>query len=292
MIRTVSEMESTMPWNKKVLDNLDQLYWSPGKLGLVTVPRELSTDGSGFVVPKARIEGGKSIYVRGLRHAEWRNHINKDEELLNQVLEIALAIAPSSFIDEAFFAPLGVRPSGRIRTIGREAGLRHAELAPQQFTQHDGFYISDNAVVMMEMKLKANTSIEQYLKYCTLIALEELLSGRRNENGLIYLVPTGSISRTRRTLLLDEPEGLARVWDDPTSFTKRRTLLRLLANHGSHIKDVAHRLKIEVTTWDNLLGLIVRTRNGAIDAGDEALENLMSGMFDQICATADCGLTA
>lgn len=288
---SVSEMEPAMPWNKKVLDNLDQLYWSPRKLGLETVPRQLAADGSGFIVSKARVDRDKSIYVRGPRHEEWRRHINKDEELLNQVLEIALAIAPSSFIDEAFFAPLGLRPAGRIRTIGREAVLRHAALAPQQFTQHDGFYISDNAVVMMEMKLKANTSIEQYLKYCTLIALEELVSGRTTENGLIYLVPTGSVAKTRRTLLLDEPEALTRVWDEPISFTKRRTLLRLLNNHRSHIEDVARRLKVEVTTWDNFLGLISLTRDSAQEVGDEALENLMSGMFDQICATPDCGLT-
>ena len=36
---------------------------------------------------------------------------------------------------------------------------------------------------MMEMKLKARTSIEQYLKYCTLIALEELLYGRKEHWG-------------------------------------------------------------------------------------------------------------
>ncbi|MFN3312321.1 MAG: hypothetical protein ACK46Q_02480, partial [Hyphomonas sp.] len=150
------EMEHAMPWNKKVLDNLDQLYWSPGKLGLVTVPQQLAPDGSGYIVPKDRVVGGKSIYVRGPRHKDWCRDINKDEELLNQVLEIALAISPSSFLDEAFFAPLGIRPCGRIRTIGREARHRHASLAPDQFTQHDGFYVSDNATVMMEMKLKAN----------------------------------------------------------------------------------------------------------------------------------------
>jgi len=61
--------------------------------------------------------------------------------------------------------------------------VRHAELAPRQFTQHDGFYLTENAVVMMERKLKARTSIEQYLKYCTLIALEELLYGRKEHWG-------------------------------------------------------------------------------------------------------------
>lgn len=286
------EMDDAMPWNLKILDNLDQLYWSPRKLGLVTVPQQLAPDGSGYIVPKARVVGGKSIYVRGLRHKDWRREINKDEELLNQVLKIALAIAPSSFLDEAFFAPLGIRTCGRIRTIGREARHRHASLAPDQFTQHDGFYVSDNATVMMEMKLKANTSIEQYLKYCTLITLEEIVSGKTNENGLIYLVPTGSVGRTRRTLLLDDPEALARVWDDPTVFTKRRTLLRLLENHQTEIKGLARRLKVAVTTWEDFLGLVARTRDAAKDSGNETLENLMQGLFDQICASPDCGVPA
>lgn len=279
-----------MSWNNKVLDNLDQLYWSPKKLGLQTVRAELTPDGSAYLVPKARLDDGRSLYCRGSTAKEWRETIHQDEELLNQVIEIALAIAPSSFVSEAFFSPLGIRPEGRIKTIGREAGIRHAALAPQQFTQHDGFYVASNAIVMMEMKLKARTSIEQYLKYCTLVALEEITNGKKDEVGLIYLVPQSSVARTRLDLRMDDPDALRDVWSDPAAFTNKSTLKPLLEAHAAHIKDVGDRLRLRIITWDDLLAVAIRCRDHSIANGDETLENLMQGILDQVDATPDCGL--
>jgi hypothetical protein len=40
----------------------------------------------------------RSLYSRGQAYPEWRPAISKKEELLNQILEIALAIAPSSLV--------------------------------------------------------------------------------------------------------------------------------------------------------------------------------------------------
>lgn len=279
-----------MPWNDKVLDNLEQIYWSPDKIGLKSIKRQPTPDGTGFFVPKERLAGGKSLYSRGQAYPEWRPAISKKEELLNQILEIALAIAPSSFIADVFFAPVGIRPAGRIRTIGREVGARHSEFAPHQFTQHDGLYVSDNAIVMMEMKLKARTSIEQYLKYCTLAALEELVSGKKDHVGLIYLVPTGCVLRTRKDLRLDDPEAVDQIWNDPAAFTDKSPLLRLLTNHLDEIRDVGERLVLQIITWDDFLRAMVQTRDNAAVTGNETLENLMQGMIAQIQATPDCGL--
>ncbi|OJH43582.1 hypothetical protein [Paracoccus sp. SM22M-07] len=279
-----------MPWNDKVLDNLEQIYWSPDKIGLGSIKRQQSPDGAGFFVPKDRLAGGKSLYSRGQTYADWRAAVTNKEELLNQVLEIALAIAPSAFVAKAFFAPLGIRPEGRIRTIGREVGARHAEFAPQQFTQHDGLYVADNAIVMMEMKLKARTSIEQYLKYCTLAALEEMVGGKKDHVGMIYLVPAGAVLRTRKDLRLDDPQPMDQIWDNPSAFTDKSPLLRLLANHPEEIRSVGERLVLQIITWDDFMRTMLETRDDAAATGNETLENLMQGMIAQIQATPDCGL--
>ncbi len=76
-----------MPWNDKVLDNLEQIYWSPDKIGLRPIKRQPTPDGEGFFVPKERLAEGKSLYSRGQVYSEWRPAITKKEELLNQVLE-------------------------------------------------------------------------------------------------------------------------------------------------------------------------------------------------------------
>lgn len=279
-----------MPWNEKVLDNLEQIYWSPDKIGLKPIKRQPTLDGAGFFVPKERLAGGKSLYSRGQAYAEWRPAITKKEEPLNQVLEIALAIAPSSFVADAFFAPLGIRPAGRIRTIGREVGERHSEFAPQQFTQHDGLYVSDDAIVMMEMKLKARTSIEQYLKYCTLAALEEMVGGKKDHVGMIYLVPTGAVARTRRDVRLDDPAAMYQIWNNPAAFTDKSPLLRLMSNHPEQIRNVGERLVLQIITWDDFLRAMLQTHDDAVATGNETLENLMRGMIAQIQATPDCGL--
>ncbi|MFN3711875.1 MAG: hypothetical protein ACK4S8_15145, partial [Alishewanella aestuarii] len=72
----------------------------------------------------------------------------------------------------------------------------------------------------------------------------------------------------------------------------KRTLLRLLENHQAEIRGVAKRLKVEVTTWEDFLDLVARTRDAAKDSGNETLENLMQGIFDQIRASPDCGVPA
>ena len=208
-----------MAWNRKVLDNLEQLYWSPRKLGLRSVRCVLTDDRSGFVVPSEAVTGEPRVYTRPSKFQAWRAGIHRDEALLKQVIELALGTAPASFLARRFFAPLGIETSGPIEVIGREVIARHADLAPQQYTQHDGFYVASDAIVGMEMKLGARTSIEQFLKYCTQIALEEITNGRKAHVGLLYLVPASSVARTRNELALANPAVRAGVLAYPIAHT-------------------------------------------------------------------------
>lgn len=280
-----------MAWNKKVLDSLEQLYWSPKKLGLQSVRCTAASDTPGFAIPEGMSLNSPWVYTRRTSFAEWRAGICRDEELLNQVIEIALGIAPSSFIAQAFFAPLGIETEGQIEVVGREVLSRHAALAPQQYTQHDGFYVARDAIVGMEMKLEASTQIEQFLKYCTQIALEEITNGRKPQVGLLYLVPAASVARTRRDLSLDAPEVHARIWDDPLSFTDKSRLKNLLKRHGAEIRSVGNRIKVSIITWDDFMRTLLITRASARAEKKETLEKLMDGLIDQIRATPGCGLS-
>lgn len=280
-----------MSWNNKVLDNLEQLYWSPRKLGLQSVKCVPTEDHSGYVVPRDAITGEPRVYTRPSSFINWRAGILRDEEVLNQIIEIALGIAPASFLARAFFAPLGIETAGRIEVIGREVASRHASLAPQQYTQHDGFYVASNAIVGMEMKLAARTSIEQMLKYCTQIALEEIIHGRKAHVGLIYLVPTTSVARTRFELALDDPAKRAQVWKDPLAHTDKSRLKKLLQLHASEIYEVGQRLRLEIITWDDFLATIITFLEFARANEDETLSNLMDGLIAQIQATPGCGLS-
>ncbi|WP_303550584.1 hypothetical protein [Shimia thalassica] len=279
-----------MAWNDKVLDNLEQLYWSPKKLGLQSVKFAPTEDRSGFVVPRDSVVDGARLYTRSSSFLEWRAAIHRDEELLNQMIEIALGIAPTAFIARAFFAPLGIETAGPIEVIGREVGARHAALAPQQYTQHDGFYVAPDAIVGMEMKLGARTSIEQFLKYCTQIALEEITHGRKKHVGLIYLVPEKLVASTRRDLALDDPSVREQVWEDPLAHTDKSRLRTLLRYHGTKIRDVGERLRLDIITWDTFLETLLETREVARLSEDETLGNLMDGLIAQVRATPGCSL--
>lgn len=279
-----------MAWNDKFLDNLEQLYWSPSKLGLHSVKSEPTEDRSGLVVSRGSVADGGRLYTRSSSFKEWRPRIHRDEELLNQMIEITLGIAPSAFVARAFFAPLGIEDPGPVEVIGREVGTRHAALAPQQYTQHDGFYVAPEAIVGMEMKLGAHTSIEQLLKYCAQIALEEITNGRKKHVGLVYLVPNQSVPRVRRDLALDDPALQKQVWEDLSAHTDKSRLRTLLENHGPKIRDVRERLRLEIITWDTFLETLVDTREEARLSSDETLFNLMDGLIAQVRSTPGCGL--
>lgn len=164
--------------------------------------------------------------------------------------------------------------------------------SPGQFTQHDVFYVADNAIVMMEMKLNAQTSVEQYLKYCTLAALEEILHGEKEHLGLLYLVPAKSVVRTRKMLCMDDQDGRREIWAHPAAFTKKAPLLRLLDKHGDAIRGVSERLQMNIITWDDFLTALTRCHKGAVLCGNETLENLLQGLINQIQFTPDCGLNS
>ena len=53
-----------MAWNGKVLDNLEQLYWSRRELGLHSVRCVSTEDRSGYVVPRDAIAGEPRVYTR------------------------------------------------------------------------------------------------------------------------------------------------------------------------------------------------------------------------------------
>lgn len=281
-----------MGWNDKLFDNLDQIYWTPKMIGLSTVRAALSPDGQHYLVPKELLSGGRSLYRRGSTGAVWKSGLSGSEELLNQLLEVALAIAPGRFLEEAFFAPLGISPVGCIRTIGREVLARHARYSANQFTQHDGFYISENSTVMMEMKLGARTSVEQYLKYVMLTALEEMTHGPRPHAGLVYLVPQSAVAGVRKDLYLDDPEARAAILSDPQAHTKKARLRDLLGRYPEAFRSVARRMGVAITTWDAFYDLAVRYRDDARATGNETLENLMQGIIAQLEATPACGLGA
>lgn len=279
-----------MGWNDKVFDNLEQLYWSPKKLGLQSVKCAPTEDGSAYAVSRESLAGSPRLYTRQTSYQAWRASIHRDEELLNHVIDIALGIAPTSFLARAFFAPLGIAPTGPVDVIGREVRARHITLAPEQYTQHDGFFVAQDAIVGMEMKLCARTSIEQMIKYCTQIALEEILHGVKAHVGLVYLVPAGSVARTRRDLGLEDPAMLTRIWEDPLAYTDKSSLRKLLQKHKGKIRSVGGRLRLEIITWDDFMAAIVETHEIAQSRSDETLCNLMQGLISQISATPGCGL--
>lgn len=236
------------------------------------------------------LAGSPRLYTRQTSYQTWRAGIHRDEELLNHVIVSALGIAPADFLARAFFDPLGIRAAGPIEVIGREVRARHSAVALEQYTQHDGFFVAQNAIVGMEMKLGARSSIEQLLKYCTQIALEEILFGVKAHVGLIFLVPAVSVARTRRDLRLEDPTMQAHVWEDPLAHTDKSSLTKLLQSHTDEIRSVGKRLHLEIITWDDFLATLVDTYDLARSSGDETLGNLMSGLIAQLSVTPVCGL--
>lgn len=275
-----------MSWHLKYWDTIDQLYWNPGLLGLTSIPkREWTTDGLTVSIPRAHLQNGGSIYTRKGSARENADRMRRLEEPLNHIFDITFGIAPSQTIRSMFFAPLAFDGYGPVERLGREVAARYPAMSGGNVTQQDAFFVADDALVGVELKLGSKTWPGQVLKYLALIVCEELLTGERPKIGLLYVTPNDE-----KTAVLAQA-GCASDGRLPDEFLasipisqKNSLLERLFGEHGALFENAAKRLQVSHVSWREVRDAakaIVAAENGA-DAGSETHKRLMQGFVEAI----------
>ncbi|WP_298188972.1 hypothetical protein [Novosphingobium sp.] len=281
-----------MSWHLKYWDTIDQLYWSPGLLGLTSIPkREWTVDGATVTIPSSYLQNGGSIYTRKGTARENAERMRRLEEPLNHIFDITFGIAPSQTIRRLFFSPLNFDGNGAVDRLGREVAARYPEMAGGNVTQQDAFFVAEDALVGVELKLGSKTWPGQVLKYLALMVCEERLTGTRSRIGLLYVTPnrngTGVLTQAGCALDGSLPEHfLASI---PQS-QKNSMLERLLAEHDALFEGAAKRLQVCHISWAELqeAAQALADAETGKDAGSETHKRLMQGFVAAIDSHSGC----
>lgn len=281
-----------MSWHLKYWDTIDQLYWSPGLLGLTSIPkREWTIDGATVAIPSSHLQNGGSIYTRKGTARENAERMRRLEEPLNHIFDITFGIAPSQTIRRLFFSPLNFDGDGPVERLGREVATRYPEMAGGNVTQQDAFFVADEALVGVELKLGSKTWPGQVLKYLALMVCEERLTGTRSHVGLLYVTPYREGSAVLAQAGCSSDGSLPKDFLASIPQSQKNALLeRLLAEHGALFEGAAKRLQVCHISWAKLheAAQALADAETGKDAGSETHKRLMQGFVAAIDSHSGC----
>ena len=282
-----------MTRNRKYWDIIDQLYWWPTYIGLRSIgQKNWKVENDWISVPRSLVNPHGPLYSRRLKANELVDDLHSKEEILNHIFDLTFAIAPDALIEAAFVEPLGFSDTGPIESLGREVQARYGWGHDVNVTQHDGFFVSERSAVAVELKLSSASWPEQILKYAALLAWEEIATGRKENLGLLFVIPEGAMAKHWAKCGLTDnnvgPDFLDRAWTKPIP----STLSRFLVERREDVLGVLSRLRMQVITWAQVRDRLVSYRSGleGSSPGDQCLQRLIDGFLAQLAAHRGTGL--
>lgn len=281
-----------MPWNKMYWDIVDQFYWTPGFVGLTSIPQRLWTREGEFVkVPAANVNPDGPLYARTRKIQAHIDHLHTQEEILNHVFDLTFAIAPDLVIRQLFADPLSISDDTSFVSLGREVRLRYGWGYHDNVTQHDGLFVSNRSAIAVELKLGAKTSADQIAKYAAVLLWEELHSGRKENLGLLFIVP----ERSKASIWAQCGLTTSKV---DTQFLSRLTKVlpaavrkAIDANPDAYLS-VLDRMRLAAVSWHELAHACEKISENLdlLRPGDQTLQRLLAGFTAQVQVHRGTGL--
>ena len=172
-----------MEWNEKYWDMIVNLYETPSHMGWKRIQRKnwVTENGMVSVLATDIAAGAHALYSREPQSdpEKIRKSLSNKEEILNHIFNFTFAIAGDPIISRLFCEPLGIDDHGPFLSLGREV-LERYDLA-ENVTQQDGLFVSDNAIIGVELKLGSKSWPIQIIKYAALMVSEEKLRKRNGD---------------------------------------------------------------------------------------------------------------
>lgn len=288
------EHEVWMPWNKMYWDIHDQLYWTPEYIGLKSIKKEnWVVSGDTVCIPRSLVHANGLLYSRARKYDDLYAYLQGREDILNHVFDLTFAIAPDELLRRAFAAPLRLDARGSFRSLGREVWKRYGWGRQENVAQHDGWFLSDDTVLGVELKLRATSSVQQIAKYIALMIWEEQVSGTKPKLGLLYIVPEDRVPKWWVTCGLDRPRLEADFHDRALALLQPGRLKTLVAREHDHFNRICQRVVLGVISWTELKQTLEDFMQDLDEshAGDQTLIRLMGGFLAQLRMHSGTGLT-
>ena len=276
-------------WNKKYWDIADQFYWAPQYIGMKSIPQRLwLQEGDRVSVATEHVNKTGPLYARARTADAHKVWMQRQEEILNHVFDIAFAIAPDALIAHCFGRPLGISDQGPYLSLGREIRQRYGWSKSENITQQDGLFVSASSVIGVELKLKSKSSPDQVIKYASVFAWEERHSGPRESLGLLYILENAADTKHWRACGLEGPQVDASLLDRVDIAALPKKVRDLVATDRDALSSILDRVSLAAITWADLRAACGRFRE-TLDqsrAGDQTLIRLIDGLVAQITEQA------
>lgn len=273
-----------MTWARKYWDIIDQIYWWPPYIGLNSISQKKWVRKNGYVcVPAEMVNQSGPLYSRGLKICDLIANLHSKEEILNHFFDLTFAIAGDATVSSLLFKPIGFDDIGPFENLGREVQERYG-WGEDNVSQQDGFFVSSKSILGVELKLGARSTPAQILKYASMIAWEEQYSGRKENIGLLYIVPKTALEKHWQHCGLVSNEISASYLREFADTKVPKRVRDLIEKDSDMLNDVLNRMRLEVTTWSDLVSSVAEIE-ASLDKerqGDQALVNLLRGFRNQV----------
>ena len=159
-------------------------------------------------------------------------------------------------------------------------------------TQPDGIFISDRTFAGVEIKLNSSTWPEQIAKYVALMVWEEVEIRRREQLGLLFIVPEVAVNEHWQKCGLESPEIDASFLETLNSDRLPKRIRKLFNDNKDHAEDVLDRLHLSVISWSRFREQIceIQDRLCVENEGEQTLHRLLEGFLAQLDAHRDTGI--
>lgn len=275
-----------MPWNDKYWDMIGNIYWTPRFLGLKSIPQKTWRMGEEVIsIPRDCVENSNGpLYTRARKLSDLRIYLNGQEEVLNHFFNLAFSILPDAIIARLLCRPLTIEDDGPFDSLGRDLALRYGWKPSENVTQPDGFFLTAQSLIAVELKLTSRSWPEQLAKYLALMLWEERESGLRSDLGLLFIVPEAALAAHWTTLGLKDAELVPQFIERLNTAKLPRRITELFKGNPVEMQRIAERLRMNVVSW-SWLAQELWTIEQALDpssAGNQTLLRLLTGFRKQI----------
>jgi hypothetical protein len=273
------------PWSLKYWDMHNQFYWAPHYLGLKSIPKKhIASNKQQLIIPTEEVKQGASLYTRSHQYDALKEKNLTQEEILNHLFALTFAIAPSRVIDALFAQPLAIASSGHFVSLGREMRHRYGWGKSENVTTSDGFFVCDNALIGVELKLDARSSAQQILKYAYLFLEEERICAPREFCGLLYIVPEHAIATHWKHCGLASAQIDADFLQKHPPKTISKRILQSVEENSDAYAELFKKMRLAVISWTDLANAMNALISGLDTSamGEETLYRLLHGFAHQL----------
>ena len=204
--------------------------------------------------------------------------LRRKEVPLNHLIKLFLSLAPVALRNRLFSSALGSPRLGEFQMAGRSVD---ADYVLQNAVQPDFLFKSGNETISIEMKVDAQSDIDQVLKYALLAIAVEMREMKEMQHSLIYLAKGMFEGLWKQKFQSVENLREALNTIDKSVFLKSRP--KHFRDRESRFVEIVDSISIGFINYEDLAGLMA-TEEGSLGstAGDEVYRNLLAGMQGEL----------